>query len=712
MARWAGSCLVAVTLWAGAALAQGVDGPPATLIADQIRFDRASQSITASGAVEVFFEGTSLRASEIRFSGSDSNLSVTGPITLTDEAGRVIILADFAQTSRDLQNGVLRSARLVLDREVQIAATEISRTDGRYTQAYQAVASSCQVCASHPTPLWEIRARRIVHDQEAQLIWFERAQFRVAGVPVAYFPRLRLPDPTLQRARGFLVPDFYSNDTIGTGIRVPYFLPLGPHRDLTFTPYVSLEGNNGLGLAYRQAFARGWLNVAGQVSFDDLTNDNQRGYLFADSLIRLNGGYDLDLQLNLTSDRGYLTTYGISDADTLESHAIVSRTRRDNYIEAGFTQYQSLRDGDDNDLLPNSIFDAVWTRLYDFEGGLGGRGRLSFGAHSHARADSGDITGRDVSWAYTDIAWRRDDVLAGGLLFAVEAELYGDVTFVDQDSRFETVETRLAPALGVELSWPLARLDRRGASHLIQPTIQLAWSADGGANVPNDDSANAGFDEANLFDLNRFPGQARREDGARLAFGVAYTRQDPLGWSLGVTLGRVYRVDPEAQFTASSGLDGDRSDWLAALHLSLDRDLTLINRALFDDDFALTSNETAFRWSGERHTLNSNVTWLSADPAGGRPEDTAEFFIEGSYALDQGWSAAADWRYDFAADESTRAGLGVSYANECVDVELSVSRRFTSSNTLEPSTDFGLRVALTGFGGTQGGTASSRRCGL
>lgn len=697
--------LLIFTLWAAPLWAQAQD-IPATLIADAIRFDGPSETITASGAVEVFYQGTVLRAHTIRYSGADDRLAVEGPLEIIDESGRAIFLADFAELSGDLQDGVLRSARLVLDRELQIAATEINRSEGRYTQAYQSVASSCEVCEDNPTPLWEIRARRIVHDTETRTLWFEGAQFRAIGVPIAYFPRLRMPDPTRTRAAGVLVPNVFGNDTIGSGLRIPYFQPIGPNRDLTFSPYATTERFFGAGLRYRQAFTRGWLELNGQISFDDLTNDDLRGYVFGDGYFALQHGFELSLDLRAVTDSGYLTTYGISEADRLESNATLARTQRDEYIAARVTEYTSLRETDNNETLPNTIVDAEWTRIWDAAGGVA---VLSFTGHTRQRDSNLDVFGRDVARLGTEASWRGDWVLPWGLLFSTDANLRADAFAIQEDSGFESFQTRIAPTTAAELSLPLGRLDASGVHHLITPRVQLAWSDDGNADVPNGDSAIVSFDEANLFALNRFPGADALEDGPRAAFGLSYTRTDPLGWSLGTTLGRVWR-GTEGAFTQGSGLDGTNSDWLLAVNLSLGTDLAITNRALFDNAFSVTSNEAAIDWSGTRHDLSSTVTWLAADTAEGRPQDTAELFLEAGYDFGSGWRSQADWRYDFAANESTRAGLNLSYATECVDVEFSLSRRFTSSSTVEPSTEFGLSVALNGFGASRDGRSRDRVC--
>ena len=116
---------------------------------------------------------------------SSDRLIITGPIVLSDGQGTVI-LASQAEMSADLTEGLLVSARLVLDQQLQLAAAELRRAGGRYTEMDHVVASSCRVCAGNPTPLWELRATSVVHDQVEQQLYFTNAQLRVAGVPVFY----------------------------------------------------------------------------------------------------------------------------------------------------------------------------------------------------------------------------------------------------------------------------------------------------------------------------------------------------------------------------------------------------------------------------------------------------------------------------------------------------------------------------------------------
>ena len=67
---------------------------------------------------------------------------------------------------------------------------------GRYRRLTNAVASSCRICASGQPHFGEIRVKRVLHDTGRSGRFTSPARnFRVAGIPVAYIPRLRPARP-------------------------------------------------------------------------------------------------------------------------------------------------------------------------------------------------------------------------------------------------------------------------------------------------------------------------------------------------------------------------------------------------------------------------------------------------------------------------------------------------------------------------------------
>ena len=84
------------------------------------------------------------------------------------------------------------------------------------------------------------------------------------------------------------------------------------------------------------------------------------------------------------------------------------------------------------------------------------------------------------------------------------------------------------------------------------------------------------------------------------------------------------------------------------------------------------------------------------DPAENRADTVSEWAFDGSYRLSRHWTGSAEWRYDVASDESVRAGVGVTYTNECDGSRCRLAPLHLVA-FLEPSTDISLTVGLRGF---------------
>lgn len=682
---------------------------PAMLVADDVRLSGENR-LEAHGNVEAYFQGQRLRATSITYDRATDRLEITGPITLTD-GGYTTVLADSASLDRDMQNGLLRGARMVMDERLQVAGAQLNREDGRLSQLYNATVTSCRVCEHGRPPLWQIRAKRVVHDSQARQLYLHNAQFQVLDVPVFYLPRLRLPDPTVERASGFLVPVIRTSSLLGTGVKVPYFLRLGDHADITLTPYVS-EKTRTLEFRYRQAFSNGDLRLDGAISDDDLTNRDTRGYLFGEGRFDIGNDFKLNFDVELTSDDAYLVDYGYSGKDRLESQIELERTNRNTWLRGAVTGFHSIRDGEQNSTLPTIVGDVAYERRI-FPERAGGEVRLTAEAHSHFRSsdlavDGPDFDtfadGRDVTRLTTAADWRRSWTLAGGLRGTVMTGLAIDHFEIRQAGVTSAGSaTELTPSTAVQLRWPLIRTGTGGVTHVVEPVAQLAWVGGSDPFVPNDESTRNEFDEGNLFSLSRFTETDRRERGASAAYGVTWTRTDPQGWHGNLTLGQVVREERQTEpgggfsFTQTSGLRGDYSDLLVSGQVHMPSGLSLFARGIFDPELDTEKAEARAFWYTDKTQFGASYIWLGDDPAENRTGTLSEWAFNGSYRFTRHWTGSAQWRYDIANDESVTAGAGVTYTNECVEVSLSALRRFTSSTVLEPSTDISLTVGLRGF---------------
>ncbi len=676
---------------------------PATLVADSL-FITPDRQLIAEGNVEAYQGDVRLSARRITYDRASGTLSIDGPIRI-EEDGEITILADAAQMDAGLQNGLLSGARLVLDQQVQMASLQMARVGGRYTQLYKTAVTSCHVCADGRPPLWQIRARKVIHDQVEQQVYFEDAQFRILDVPVLYLPAFRLPDPTLDRARGFLVPSVRTTSQLGTGVRLPYFIPIGDSRDLTLAPYVS-SSTRTLDFRYRQAFRNGRLTLEGAYTRDDLMPGESRGYLFGIGQFDLPQDFQLRFDIETVSDNAYPSDYGLPDVDRLRTEIALNRVRRDSAFQFDLIKFKSLRDEDES-TLPLFASDAFYERRF-FPSAIGGEARLSFILHGHQRESDLDQVGRDLARATADVSWQRSWFTAAGLRADWRLGVATDLFEIFQDSLYPDEIVRVTPRTALTLSYPMARTLPSGVTHYLEPMLQVGWSDVHGEEPPNDESTFVEFDRGNLLAMSRFPAVDRREDGPTLVYGLNWSRTAPTGWQAWATVGQVFRKTADADFSPTSGLSGTSSDILLAGQLKSDFGLSVSGRSLLDGDLTLSKAELRADYLSERLNVSSTYLWLGTDPVIGRDDALSELWFDGDYRINRAWSAGADLRYDLTDARATRAGIGFVYRNECVTVDLSVSRRYTSSSSVEPSTDFGFSVSLNGFA-IDGGNEQYRR---
>jgi LPS-assembly protein len=671
---------------------------PASLIADQVSFDQEAGVLVAAGDVEVLYQGRVLRARRITYDQNADEIRAEGPLVLTDPEGAVLLAGSAAMTP-DLAEGLIVGARLLIANQMQLAAAEVRRTRGRYTTLYRTIASSCTICAENPTPTWAIRASRVTRDEVTRRLYFENARLEFVGVPIALVPRLSIPEPGVERATGVLVPSFQSSDIYGFGFKLPYYRVLGPSADATITPFVTTGGAALLEGEYRRRYRNGGFDVSGVLALEDGMGDSGRGAFEAIGSFDLPRGFVGDFDINFASDDTFLAQFDYSDADLLTSVLRLSRTRGNDFLQLDTVAFQSLREGENTSDVPFIFPEFTYRRLIDTNR-PGGRLGLYLQSLGVIREDGDNVlrAGGAVDW---QAHWTLPrGVLASGIAAADVAayRIWNESGSGPPDA----VEARAVPTASLELRWPLVRSTGR-ASHVIEPIAQGIYSESLGDQdaIPNNDSQLPEFDTLNLFSLNRFPGEDRLETGLRANVGISYTRYDPKGWSAGFTLGRVFRAEPDDEFSEGTGLAGRTSDYVGALSLEFDWGLALMNRALFDSNFDFRRNELAMAYDGERGALRAAYVFLNEDdtnPDLGPQPETNELDLEARYRFHPNWEVRGLWRYDLATNSNLRAGAGIAYGNECAEFDLSISRRYTSSDNLPPATSVGFSVNLAGIG--------------
>jgi len=521
------------------------------MVADEMAYDPATGTIEARGNVDIYNDGVRLTAPSVVYDGTTDRVAVGGPFTLHDEASGTTTFADFADLSGDMQDFILITARHVMQDQLQISADQMERREGRFTEWRLVTASYCQVCADNPTPLWELRAQSATHDQQERMIYLRNAQFRVAGVPIAYTPYLRMPDPTVERATGLISASARTSTLTGTTLRLPYFIVLGDHADLTVTPNLSFGGGdnplNTVEARYRQSFAYGEIEFNGAVSRDDLTTADARAYLFGNGQFSLQSGFDIAFQIQTASDRTYLSNYNFFNGatetftgtplsfntSTLTSSLTANRIRSDEIITFSGTWLDTLQPPNVTTDHPSAVGYAEYSRWFTL-GAL--PGDVLFSSVGQAEYNEyGPTNGRqrDIERVFTGLRWSESWSLQGGFVFDAELAGFSDI-YRTQDDAALPPRQRTTNSLAVAtLRWPWERTTQGGTRHSFEPFLrQIAFAGDP-ITVPSVDGTIDDFDPANRFDLGRFRRLDRSRDLDATEIGFDYMIYLTNGWSFG-----------------------------------------------------------------------------------------------------------------------------------------------------------------------------------
>ena len=286
-------------------------------------------------------------------------MTASGDVALLEPGGKVLF-ADFVELTDDLRNGVIRRLGMLLTDNSRVVANGARRADGTRTVMRKAVFSPCKICLEDGdrAPLWQIRANTAVHDQAAREMIYYDASLDLFGVPVAYTPYFRHPDPTVKRHSGFLSPRYRDSTAFGLEVTTPYYWNIAPHRDATFSPRFISEEGIVLAGEYRERMRSGQIEIDTSITHTDKVekeHDELRGHLFANGAFHIDPIWRWGFDLKRALDEDYLDYYDISTEDYLTTNLFAEGYRRRSFWSGDAYWFQDLRrekDEDEEDYIP------------------------------------------------------------------------------------------------------------------------------------------------------------------------------------------------------------------------------------------------------------------------------------------------------------------------------------------------------------------------
>jgi LPS-assembly protein len=379
-----------------------------------------------------------------------------------------------------------------------------------------------------------------------------------------------------------------------------------------------------------------------------------------------------------------------------------------NYFGAKLYQFGGL-------LLTDTPYSNSWVHpVIDYNYILGQPilgGEMSFSAHARSmtRSDPAGIFGVDTNVLVAEANWRRKMIDPVGQVWTPFANARGQVfNYADARDPFtlamlpdDTVLRGVGTA-GVLYSYPFVAHTGFG-SHVIAPTAQIIVRQNklDQKRLPDEDAKSLVFDDTLLFDIDKFSGYDRFETGTRANVGVQYTFQANNGMYARAVFGQSFHlagenpyvdpgVDPTLKFNYSpvSGLETDRSDYVAGVYVSPFTGISLISQSRFDEkDWSLRRQDAAVTATYGPVLSSVNYTFTAFDPVTGLLDKQQEIMASLGLKLTNNWTVQGSLRYDLDANERIQDIFTLKYADECFVLTANYIETFVTNAALDLKPD-------------------------
>jgi LPS-assembly protein len=689
------------------------------LQADELVYDTDRDVVSAIGNVEIYYQGYTLIAGRVTLDRKTNRLKADDGVQLTEPDGNVVTAASM-DLSDDFRDGFVASLRVDTIQRTRFAAEAGTREAGETIIFEKGVYSACSSCIVDPSkrPLWVLKARRIIHKKSEQTVYYEDPRLEFLGVPVAWVPRLSMPDPSVRRKSGLLAPYTIYSEQMGFGVAVPYFWAPAPNYDLTLTATgLSRQGALMEG-AWRQRMISGSYDIrlagifqADPEAFVDTDgNRDFRGLAASKGEFWLNQRWKWGWDVEWTTDQTFVKDYkregsgkdeaistlyltGLGDRNYFDIRAYAFRVyqqdmrlvpRRD--IPRPFTAPGIAQQAKQPIVHPVLDYSGIWDRPV-----LGGEFAWNTNVTSLTReqtdaflAPDGTIRYRGVEGTYSrftaEATWRREIIGPLGQVITPFAGLRGDLFQIDSpDSRVrplrgENFYARGMPMVGLEWRYPWL-IGASWGTQVIEPIAQIIARPNetGIGELPNEDAQSIVFDDTTLFEWDKFSGFDRVEGGTRANVGMQYTAQLDRGGAVTAMFGRSYQIAGRNSFevpdimdsTANSGLNSDASDYVTRLAVDTQSGLRIGGRARFDNKtFDLRRAEVATTGVAGPVTAQVLYAFLGKQPGLGIRDDRQEVQTSAALRILPHWRTFGTIRYDLEGDDMVANGYGLAFDDD------------------------------------------------
>lgn len=700
---------------------------PAFLQSEQIEYDDANQVVTALGNVFVAQDSQLLHADKVQYFKLQDKIVATGHVWLRDSEGNYSF-ANNLILSNKMADGFVENVKILMVDQSRLAGNLAKRYEGKRVVLWQGVYSPCEVCKAEPekAPLWQLKADKIIHNQEIKMIQYHHAWMEFFGWPIFYVPYFSHPDPAVKRKTGFLMPIYSHSNDLGYSVTVPYFIASAQNHDFTLFPTFTSKQGVIPAFEHRYHFDNGEYVMHGSYANNTTTgfasNYNPNNYGRAGHHrwhYFMRARYDITPELLFTldvqraSDLTYLKRFPVlprgsvdpfASSTALTTTAALERFRPESYGVIRSYVFQADRQKTvpvvlpiiqyAHETLPGS-YGETWMADFNFLNLYRDKAIIGRSAESMVRGSLG--LGGQVPY-----------VSPWGDVWSLKAYMRGDLYYINgyevksNQKLKDKTQGRYYPQ--ASLTWRYPFLSINPLMHwILEPAAMLTTSSVGGnfIEIPNEDSPVVIVDTTNIFLANRLYGIDRIDSGHRFVYGFNSQQLFTDSRKFNLFLGQSVRIDKNQVLPLRSGEDRKASNFVSGIQIVPVKWLDIRSRAMF--------NRRTWRVDVAESSATIKSAWLNGSL--GHTFYNKNFAIDNKRISQLVWGVSSGQYRGFSLSYSEirnlysrqsvrilNRSISLRHTNECLVTTFSVVRTGFRDRDLRPDTKILLQLDFKNLG--------------
>jgi LPS-assembly protein len=383
----------------GVSVPEGIKAKePVNIEAEELTYDKETQTYEAHGQVEVSQGDLFLKADHARLNMATNELVAWGNVLLRE--GEDVVECERLEVNIETRLGRIYQARLYLkDQNFHVTGREAEKLGENHYRIFDGSLTTCDA----KRPPWTFTVKEIEVKEMALGGWgtAKGPVFYFEDIPVLYFPWGAFP-VRQERQSGFLMPSWGYSSTYGVKFENGFYWAFAKNMDATL--YLDYLGDRGFkeGLQYNYAFTQ---DTKGQANFyfiDDQEAHEDRYAFFIQHEQKLPYDFYLKADINRVSDHQYFQDFrseGLPETAQMAEMDAVSLSLLRSVVFAGknWDQFSFLVD--------NEVFDDFTQR--DNQKTIQTLPQISFYAHPQSLFNTPFFY--NITSSYTDF-WRERGV--------------------------------------------------------------------------------------------------------------------------------------------------------------------------------------------------------------------------------------------------------------------------------------------------------------